>query len=452
MIVYVDKPKTKYYNSAMKRLILPILIIVVALAALLAACTPAATVTQVEVAEMPTKSTYYVGEDLDVTGCTINVIYSDRSVRTVDVTADMVSGMETTGIGAKTVLITYTEHDVRYTTTMVLRVVSRPASRLRVVTPPAKTDYVDGQPIDLSGLTVEAVYTEQQTVLLALSDLSYTATTATVGMDAVRVGFANLTIDIPITVQPVRVVGIDAQAREGLYRNQWVSAELFDVWYIYNNGITEQARGALLQEENMRYDATGNQTLHFTCTHPTYGDFSCTTQVEVQEDTVQSVTLRTAPLLYEEGAAFRWRDVYLDVHFAHSDVAYHMGEDVYAGLTLDVADGTTLAKGLHILHVCLGEDVLAEFRVGVGEVVPVRWHVVGGEDEVVTCVAGAVPTPILLVLYAVMSDGTEVLVWNRFAAAAGVEVTLPEAAEVGQTAASIGYDGMTYTYRIYVNS
>ena len=31
MIVYVDKPKTKYYNSAMKRLILPILIIVVRL-------------------------------------------------------------------------------------------------------------------------------------------------------------------------------------------------------------------------------------------------------------------------------------------------------------------------------------------------------------------------------------------------------------------------------------
>jgi hypothetical protein len=91
---------------------------------------------------------------------------------------------------------------------------------------------------------------------------------------------------------------------------------------------------------------------------------------------------------------------------------------------------------------------MCTFRIGVGASVPVRWRVLEGADEIVVVREGAVPTPDYLVLVAVMSDGSEVTVWQRWRAA--VEVTLPQAAVAGQTAASIVYDGLAYTYPIKV--
>ena len=431
-----------------------VLIVTIALAFAcgLTACNTTATITQVEVVEMPTQSTYYVGDVLDVSGCVLGITYSNRDVKLVDVTPDMVSAVDMTSIGSKVALVTYEEKGVRYTTTMVIRVTSRPASSLRILTMPTKTEYVEGESIDLTGLTVEAYYSEEQRATLGLNDLSYTATTATAGMTEVRVGFAKLTLAVPITVHPVAIVGIEAALREGetVYRNQVLTISLLDVQYVYNNDTRRPIADATLQEEGQR--AQGALTLHVTSQSTEHGDYACTLAVEAQPDTVRSVALAEAPLQYQVGAAFRWQDIYVDITFAHSVAThYRMGVDTYAGLTLSMADGTAMQDGLHVVEVCLNDTVLTTFRVGVGAAVPVRWRVAEGADEVITCRVGEVPTPYLLQLYAVMSDGTEVQVWRRFAAPDGVSVTLPDPAVLGQTQASLVYEGMVYTYAITVS-
>lgn len=435
----------------MKKAVICILILsVLALSLALAACNDTK-VFQVEVDSLPTKANYYVGEALDVSGCTLNVVYTNGDVKRVTVTADMVSALDTSSIGPKTVIVTYDEKGVHYTTAMTLHVVSRPASALSILTPPAKTRYVDGEALDLTGLTVEAYYTEEQRVVAEARELSYTVKTATLGMTAVRVGFANLTVDVPIEVVPVAIERLEARPVEGVYRNQTLSVAMFDVDFVYNNGQRDSVANATLAEAGTVLAKVGATTVHFAATHPTAGAFECALDIDVAEDTPLSVHLYSAPLSYRVGDAFRWHDVVLTVDFAHSSaVRYNLGTDTYAGFAASVADGTAFAEAGAVSITVASGDVSCSFRVGVGTDIPVRWHATEGEGDVVSCAVGDTPTPRTLVLYAVMSDGTERLVWNRWKAASGVAVTMPQPAQEGQTSAYLEYDGLRYSYNVVV--
>ena len=407
-----------------------------------------AKVTKIEVDNMPQKTGYYIGEQLDVTGCTLNVLYSDNSVRTVPVSADMVSALDTSGVGTKSVIITYTEGGNTYTTSMALRVVSRPPSSLSILTLPDRTEYVEGETVDLTGLTVEVYYTETQHVTVTERDLVYQAVTATTDLTSVTVGFASLTIEVPIHVVPVTLTGIEATVAEGrLYRNQTLSAYLFNVEYVYNNGTRTPIMDAQFTEDGEVVEDVGTKELHFA-----KDDYRYTLSATVVEDEIVAVSLVSAPYGYAIGDAFRWQDVVLSVDFAHaSAVTYTMGRDTYAGLSLNVADGTSLSDSgaVDIVVVALGRTFLT-FRVGVGDPIPVRWRVASGGDTVVEVHLGYVPQPTNLMLYAVMSDGSEQLVWHRGRAEAGVEVTMPAAATMGQTQATLSYMGLDYTFAILV--
>ncbi len=61
----------------------------------------------IRIASMPYKTSYYVGQKLDLSGCSIDVTYSDNSVKNVTVTDDMVSGFDSDTAGRKTIIVTY---------------------------------------------------------------------------------------------------------------------------------------------------------------------------------------------------------------------------------------------------------------------------------------------------------------------------------------------------------
>ncbi|MBQ4443164.1 MAG: bacterial Ig-like domain-containing protein [Clostridia bacterium] len=438
----------------MKRSIWMITIVVVlaAVAACLFACEKVK-VTGVEVDQMPQKTKYYTGEQLDLTGCTLSVLYSDHSVKTVDVTADMASALDTKNVGVKTVILTYTEGGLNYTASMTLHVISRPPASLRVATPPAKTEYVEGQTIDLTGLTVEVVYTAEQSMIVTERDLTYAKGAAVLGENGVQVSFAGLTLTVPVRVVPLAVVGLEAEPIGGcVYRNQRLHVGMFDVYYLYNDGTKSPCTRAVLEENGEVVRDTGTMTVHIGAVDDADVPFSCTVDVRAVEDEVSRVSLYSAPLSYEVGATFDWREIVLTVDFAHATgVRYTMGRDAYASLALSVADGAVLDReGAVDVVVSVGERTVGTFRIGVGAPVPVRWRVAEGENEVVEVAAGDVPRPVTLMLYAVLSDGTEQLVWHRWRAEAGVEVTLPDAATAGQTTAALTYMGMGYTFAIRV--
>ncbi len=62
---------------------------------------------KVEIATMPDKTTYRVGEEFDVTGLTVKITYNDDTAKTFAVTAERVSGFDSTAVGTKNITVTY---------------------------------------------------------------------------------------------------------------------------------------------------------------------------------------------------------------------------------------------------------------------------------------------------------------------------------------------------------
>lgn len=91
----------------------------------------APTIVSIRVNSTEHKTSYTVGGTLDVTGLTIEAVYSDHSTRTVPVTENMVSGFDSGTAGNKTLTITY--EGIRTTYTIEVTAAEQPD-------PPEKPD------------------------------------------------------------------------------------------------------------------------------------------------------------------------------------------------------------------------------------------------------------------------------------------------------------------------
>ncbi|MGN1101053.1 MAG: bacterial Ig-like domain-containing protein, partial [Huintestinicola sp.] len=80
--------------------------------------TAKAQVTAIEIAALPTKTTYLIGDKLDVTGGKIKVYYEDGESATVDMTAAMVSGFDSSVEGTQTLTVTYGGKTATFTVTV----------------------------------------------------------------------------------------------------------------------------------------------------------------------------------------------------------------------------------------------------------------------------------------------------------------------------------------------
>ena len=111
------------------------------------------------VKKSPTKTDYFVGESLDLSGMKIYATYSDT--KDVDVTSSCSfnpqNGTTITRQGTLTIAVSYTESGVTATCQEVVNV-QRVMVEEIVVTPPPKTVYEKGEALDYTGVNVIAKY------------------------------------------------------------------------------------------------------------------------------------------------------------------------------------------------------------------------------------------------------------------------------------------------------
>ncbi len=120
------------------------------------------------------KTVYQVGEPLDVTGLTIEALMSDGSSQTVPVTAGMVNGFNSAAAMENQVLtITYQGKTTTYTvsiqdnsTTPPVTPPEKPTvSSIQVKSTAHKTVYQVGEPLDVTGLTIEVRMSDGSTMI-----------------------------------------------------------------------------------------------------------------------------------------------------------------------------------------------------------------------------------------------------------------------------------------------
>ncbi len=132
----------------------------------------ALSVTQIEITANPTDMNYVAGQALDLSGMTVTLSYNDSSALTgvtpdqfaaYLITASPINGATLTmienGVG-----ITVTCNSQSDTTDTNLSVVAKAVSGVDITSDPSKLNYVEGQTLDLSGLTVTLTYNDASTV------------------------------------------------------------------------------------------------------------------------------------------------------------------------------------------------------------------------------------------------------------------------------------------------
>ena len=102
----------------------------------------------------PTKVNYKLNESLDLTGASITEVYASGAKKTgINVTKSMVSNLDSSTVGTKTLTVTYTKEGKNFVKQFVV-IVADGLSTITVKTFP-KDEYLYGEELDLTGATIE---------------------------------------------------------------------------------------------------------------------------------------------------------------------------------------------------------------------------------------------------------------------------------------------------------
>ena len=160
----------------------------------------------ITVTNPPTKTGYYVGETLDLTGMVVTATYIDGSTASVTsiVTTRPAKGATLTSAD-QTVTVTYSENNVSTTTSFPITVhaLNATITGISIASPPTKTVYTVGENLDTTGLVVIASYDDSTTSTLASFTISPANGTAldTAGNVTVTVSYLTTTATFTATFE-----------------------------------------------------------------------------------------------------------------------------------------------------------------------------------------------------------------------------------------------------------
>lgn len=168
----------------------------------------------------PAKTTYMVGDALDLTGMSVTANYTfGDSKQVADYT---VSDFDSSKTGEQTITVSYTENGVTKTAAFKVKVEAAVLESISV-TPPAKTSYVVGEPFEHSGMNVTAHYKNRPDRGVSNYELSGYDTSKP-GNQTVTVSYTEggitktATFTISVTEERVALTGITVEASITAYR------------------------------------------------------------------------------------------------------------------------------------------------------------------------------------------------------------------------------------------
>lgn len=159
-------------------------------------------VRSLDLAKLPNKTDYVVGESLNTTGMQLRANYTDGSTTTI--TSGWSTSCDLTKEGASTVTVTYGGKTVTFAVTVRARETETKEERtllsLSVLTMPQKTEYTVGESFDPTGLVLLATYSDGSTKKLT-DGFSASYDFRTVGPTTVRFQFEQKSVEIDVTVR-----------------------------------------------------------------------------------------------------------------------------------------------------------------------------------------------------------------------------------------------------------
>lgn len=124
----------------------------------------------ITVSANPTKTSYFTGEALDLTGIAVLAEYTDNSTKTIGKDDITNSGYDSNTIGTQTITVTYQEKSASFQVT----VTAVSVNSIAIKTPISKNTYYYDDDLDTSGLEIEGTYNNGEKRTLDNSSITFT--------------------------------------------------------------------------------------------------------------------------------------------------------------------------------------------------------------------------------------------------------------------------------------
>ena len=276
------------------------------------ACDYSRTAIGLSIQQLPEKLGYVLFEDaLDVTGGQLQLTYDDGSVYTIAMTLDMVTGFDNTIIGVQTLTVTYGG----LTTTYMVEIAAQVPESVQIEALPDKLSYVTGDTLDLTGLTLTAIYKDGQQATVTAADVQGFADMTTPGATTATVTFQGKQATFAIYVHEGGMTVVDGSLYPESahnYNNSMNETKTLTVPGASKLVLTFNSSSAT--ESNYDYvyvlDGNGNQIAKYT------GSFGGTV-VTVPGDTVK-IRLTSDSSSVKYGYAFS--KIEADIGMTHPEV------------------------------------------------------------------------------------------------------------------------------------
>lgn len=162
-------------------------------------------VEKIELASLPLKLVYLEGENFDATGIILTAHYNNGE----DVVVS--EGYTITGYssepGVHTITITYLSKTVDFT----VDVKSKSLLKISIAQKPYKTEYVEGQNLDLTGLIVTAIYDNGFTE--NITDYEYSGYSSSIGLKTIVVTYKGKSTSFLVTVKEDTTVKVCVESK-----------------------------------------------------------------------------------------------------------------------------------------------------------------------------------------------------------------------------------------------
>ncbi len=300
-----NKKKARSVGSPDKRKTVAVAIIVAVVAIILLGCIIAGAVlisslldsspddVEVQMAQSltvvsePNELTYFVGQEIDAAGLTLEAIYADGTAETVT-DGFVLEPNVAEKVGTQTVTVTYNGAEASFEIT----VVQKQVSALYLEQLPARREFAIGEEFDLSGMLIDVLFVDGSHEMINEGYTFEPTSSVEIGEQKVVVSYGEKSVSFVVNIVETVVDRIEV-IEEPTKLNYYVG-EAFDTTGLtilaeYPNGTTgEISSGFTVSPE--KFTETGKQTVTVT-----YGGKTLEFEVEVARANITRVAVRTMP-------------------------------------------------------------------------------------------------------------------------------------------------------------
>lgn len=372
------------------------------------------------------KKEYFVGDTFSSDGVKVTATYNDGT--SGEVTGFTVSKPDMSSAGSKEVTVSYGGATAKYNVTVTAVVLES----IEVTKQPTKTEYIEGQTFDKTGMEVTAHYNDERKDKV-ITDYTVDKTALSTSDTKVTVSYQGKTAEVKITVKAKSVSGITLNT-DGVKKDFYVGDEFnsngLKVTASYDNGTSGEVTGFTVSSPDM--SSAGNKTVTVT-----YDGKTATYEINVKAVEITSIEVTKQPTKteYIEGQTFDKTGMEVTAHYNNGTSSV---VDDYT------VDKTTLATS--------DTKVTVSYNGKTAEVaITVKAKSVSGitlnTDEVKKdYFAGDEFNSDGLTVNVSYDNGTSETVSDGF------EIQAPDMMQAGKKTVTVTYEGKTATYEINVQA